>query len=122
MGIQGSGSLENFETVRAWRHHEVGKDNVELFSGVQKAQSFRSTLRGSETESARLHVFTECQPEVTVVFDNQQSSFAWKEIRNLDHEVLIGKFVENFNVQSIMNNFLKAGGCIGFESGTDSGC
>ena len=88
MGVQCPGGLENFETVGAWRHHQVRKNNVELLSGIKEAYRIRSIFCGSDTESAALHVFAECQPEVTVVFDDQQSGFAGKEIRNLDHEVL----------------------------------
>ena len=122
MWIQDSSGLENFETVGTWRHHQVRKDDVELLSGIEELESFGAAPGRGQAESAGLHVFAKCQSEVTVVFNDEQSGSTRKEIRYLDHEGLFGKSVENFSVPSIMSNFLKAGGCIGFESGTNSGC
>ena len=43
-------------------------------------------------------MFAECQSEVTIVVDNEEPSFSWDEVRNLDHGRVIGKSVENFRV------------------------
>ena len=96
--VYGTGSLEHFQTVWTWRHHQIGKDDVELLAGVEKSESVGAAFCGSQTESTGLHVLAECQSKVTVVVNDEQPGFSWGEIRNLDHDGLIAKSVENFSV------------------------
>ena len=98
MWISGAGRFEYIEAARARRHHQIGEDDIELLPGVEKSDRFDAISCRGKTEATRLHVLTECQSEVTVVVDNEESGFSWDEVRYLDHGVVIGKSIENFRM------------------------
>jgi hypothetical protein len=98
VGISGARRFEDIEAAGTWRHHQIRKNNVELLAGIEKAESFRAAACGGQAESPSLHVLAKCQSEVTVVLNDKEPGLPWEKVRNLDHDGLIGKCVENFRV------------------------
>jgi hypothetical protein len=67
-----------------------------MLAGLNQIYGFAAVSGRGNNEITGLQEFTECQPQVTVVVDNEDAGFTREHFAEATHSGVIGKFLENF--------------------------